>query len=369
MPVEDAVAPAAPAADAPAPVAVPPLPPAPLTYPPAPVVPRAAGGEESALPQPGAATGESAAIPEPVASTRPRRSKGAIVAIWLLAIGLVLAVAAGAWLVVQFLEAQEQISDQKDRISEQEDEIERQKELIDRKDTFGAAMNGLLDTAAVFQGVPTTSIVPWDEYQALVNRAWGHRWDAAKLTTDTEQVVAAAEELGAVWAAAQQEVSSNATGTAYESVIDRLGAGLVRSLLDRDSCGDEENILGCVWSDEPYLVHFDAAADVEPFMTDELRTGIAYHEFAHVLQFTNQEALDAVLPAFSGDHEVMADCFALTFLPGWKLDHRIWVSSYEYWDVSIGYGQVCSDAQKQAVRDWYAGLPVTSRQLQAENAS
>jgi hypothetical protein len=308
--------------------------------------------------------------PSPPASVPARRSTGAVVTIWLLAVALVLVLAAGAWLAGQFVKAQQQISDQEDRISEQDDEIEQQKELIDEKETFGAAMNGLLGTAAQFDGVLTASIVPWDRYQTLVDQAWAHRWNADELSRDTEQVGVAASQLEEVWAKAQQEASTNVTGSNYESVIDRLGAGLVRSVLDEKSCGiDDDSILGCVFSNQPYVVHFDASGDVEPYMTDELRTGIAYHEFAHVLQFANPEALDAELPAFDGDYEVMADCFALTFLDGWKLDHRIWISSYEYWDVSIGYGKVCSESQQQAVRDWYAGLPATSRQLQAETSS
>ena len=64
----------------------------------------------------------------------------------------------------------------------------------------------------------------------------------------------------------------------------------------------------------------------------------------------------AVLESFGGDSETMADCFALTYLPGWKLDHRIWTSSYMYWDVNIGYGYTCNEQQREAVRTWYDGL-------------
>jgi hypothetical protein len=52
----------------------------------------------------------------------------------------------------------------------------------------------------------------------------------------------------------------------------------------------------------------------------------------------------------------MADCFALTYLDGWTLDHRVYVSDYEYWDVSIGYGYTCDESQRQVIRDWYAQL-------------
>ncbi len=67
----------------------------------------------------------------------------------------------------------------------------------------------------------------------------------------------------------------------------------------------------------------------QPWMTDFIQTGIAYHEFAHVLQFTNPEATDAAVAAFGGDVETMADCYSLTYLLGWTLDHTVWVSSFE----------------------------------------
>jgi len=42
-------------------------------------------------------------------------------------------------------------------------------------------------------------------------------------------------------------------------------------------------------------------------------------------------------------------------------DHRIWVNSWQYWDVSIGYGYTCTAKQKQVVRDWYNELGVQHR--------
>lgn len=52
------------------------------------------------------------------------------------------------------------------------------------------------------------------------------------------------------------------------------------------------------------------------------------------------------------------------YLPGWKLDHQILTSRYEYWDVSLGYGLTCDETQRQAIRTWIDSpgievLPVT----------
>ncbi len=123
------------------------------------------------------------------------------------------------------------------------------------------------------------------------------------------------------------------------------------------------DVLACVDSENPLVVHVDAADDGLEYTNDWLRTGIAYHEFAHVLQFTNPEPTEAALVSFDGDVETMADCFALTYLDGWTLHHTIWVSSYQYWEVDVGYGYTCTDAQRQVVRDWYGQLGVHARQI------
>jgi hypothetical protein len=297
---------------------------------------------------------------------RSRRSRGAKSAVWLLSAALLLLLAAGAWLTLQYLAAQDQISEQENKLQQQEDEIEEQRELIEEKESFGAAMAALMMTTQKFDGVLTASVVPWGSYERLAERAWAHRWDVEKLAADTGQVEFETEQLEQAWAEAHIEVGSNASGTTFEAVIDSLGGGFVRSVLDNDSCDGDDSALGCVYENDPFLVHFDADEHTQPFMTDEIRTGIAYHEFAHVLQFTNPEATEVAVVSFGGDWEVMADCFALTYLPGWALDHVVWTSSYEYWEVSIGYGVACSEPQRQAVRDWYGQLGVQPQTVGAE---
>lgn len=250
---------------------------------------------------------------------------------------------------------------------EQDNKIQQQRELIEEKESFGAAMGTLMTTTEKFDAVLTASVVPWETYERLAERAWTFRWDVAELAAATDQVEFETQQLEQAWAVAQLEMQSNASGSVYEAVIDSLGGGFVRSVLDNESCDGGESVLGCVYENDPLVVHFDAAENTQPFMTDEIRTGIAYHEFAHVLQFTNPEASEVAVTSFGGDWEVMADCFALTYLPGWALDHVVWTSSHEYWEVSIGHGVTCSEPQRQAVRDWYGQVGVQPQTIGTEH--
>jgi hypothetical protein len=278
------------------------------------------------------------------------------VAIVLLSIALAAAVAALAYFLIRLDAANRLIDDQ-------ERQIKDQHELIDKKETFGAEMKGLLDTAHRFDGVLLTSIVPWERYEAAAERAWDDRRNPESLDRDTDDVRAATKELEDILSAAKEEASTNTTRSKYESVIDKLSHGFATSVLEDADALCESDVLACVISDDPYTVHFDAADNKVAYMTDWLRTGVAYHEFAHVLQFTNPEPTEVALKSFKGDDETMADCFALTYLPGWKLDHRIWVNSYTYWDVSIGYGHTCNSAQKKVIRDWYGQLGFQARPI------
>ena len=249
------------------------------------------------------------------------------------------------------------------RIEKQDGQLEEQRELIEKKETFGAAMKVLMDTAAGFEGVLMTSIVPLDRYEAIAGQAWSHRWDPFQLDGDIADARAATADLDELLSAATVEATTNSTGTTNEAVIDQLGGGYVASVIDDADTLCETDVLACVISNDPYTVHFDAADSSVPYMTDWLRTGLAYHEFAHVLQMTNPAPTETALESFGGDQETMADCFALTYLDGWTLDHTIWVSSYQYWEVSVGYGYTCNDAQRQAVRDWYGQLGVQVRPI------
>lgn len=65
-------------------------------------------------------------------------------------------IGAGVYLALTLLELERANT----RIEKQDDELEQQRELIDKKETFGAAMDELLGTAAKFEGVLIPTVVP-----------------------------------------------------------------------------------------------------------------------------------------------------------------------------------------------------------------
>jgi hypothetical protein len=295
---------------------------------------------------------------EPVASTPPvpKRSRVKLVVIILLSVLLAAAISV---LVVAFL----QLKAANARIQQQQQQIRQQQNLIDEKQTFGAAMQKLMETAHKFDGVPMAAIVPIDGYQAIATREWVERESASSVGHETETVKKAQARLDALLKDAATQAATNTTGTAFETTIDQLGQGFVSSSIDdvHGMCSAEA--LACVDFSDPYTVHFDVSDNSLPWMTDFVRTGVAYHEFAHVLQATNPTLTATALQSFGGDRETMADCFALTYVPGWTLDQQIYVSSYEYYDVSIGYGYTCNADQMQVIRDWYQKVGVHARAI------
>lgn len=261
-----------------------------------------------------------------------------------------IALAAGVVLLLLQLQTMQERLDQRDQ------KIEEQKGLIERKETFGAAMQELMTTAERFEPVRIGGLVPQWQLEYLAQTAWRHRYDAAALDGYTQEAGALTEDLASRLAEAESEASANATGSAYESALDALGGGFVTTVIDDADALCGSDVYGCVLSADPQVVHVDSSDISLPYMTDRLKTGIAYHEFAHVLQLTNPEPTETALAAFDGDHETMADCFSLTYLDGWTLDNRVWVDAYQYWDITLGYGLVCDEGQRQVVRDWYEQL-------------
>ena len=234
--------------------------------------------------------------------------------------------------------------------------IDKQNDLIEDKQTFDSAMQDLVDKAGEFDGALFGTLVPQDQLYVLAARGWKDRWDADAMTKATDDAKSLTADLTAQLAKAADEASANASKTEYETVIDKLGGGFVTTAIDDADALCLDDVLGCVTSDDPYTIHIDKADVHAPYMTDFIRKGIAYHEFAHVLQYTNPDASDLAAESFGGNVETMADCFALTYLKGWALHQTVWVSDVQYYEVDVGYGYTCNSKQKGVIRTWYEGL-------------
>ncbi|SIR66276.1 hypothetical protein SAMN05880568_0880 [Microbacterium sp. RURRCA19A] len=277
----------------------------------------------------------------------------ALLTVFVAAVGL-----GFLWLATQLQEARTQIDDQRQQIDDQQQRLDEQQEMIDRKEQFGAAMNDLYATVDPLVGLPYATIVPWYRVEDLADRAWIHRRNPAALDQEVADLQRLTSEISAHSAAVTAQAASNASGTAWEATLDSLGRGWVSTVFeDATPCG--ATALACVSGAEPFTVHVRADSRTDPTMTDWIRTGAAYHEYAHVLQFTNPQPTDDALASFGGDVETMADCYALTFLDGWSLDHKVAIDAYSYYEVNVGYGYTCDANQRQVIRDWVGRLGVT----------
>jgi len=275
---------------------------------------------------------------------------------------VVVAASAGFfWLSAQLAASQEQISDQQRQIIDQQRELEEQRAQLDRKEQFGAAMQELYATIDPLVGLPYASLVPWSEVEAFARSAWAHRESVVTMERDIADVERFTTKLAGRVEAARSAAATNATGSPWEATLDTLGRGWVSMAYDDSNrpCGLEA--MACVSSADPFVVHVSSDTRDDSTLTDWIRTGVAYHEYAHVLQFTNPEATASALTAFAGDVETMADCYALTVLDGWTLDHEVPIDSSSFWRVSVGYGYTCDDAQRQVIRDWVGSLGLQKR--------
>ena len=333
---------------APPPIAAPP-PPAPVPPVAAPPAPIAPAPPVEPTPQPAFEPVVAPAPPvepAPAEASPPKKKRkrpiGWIITVILLSLALI-AVGVLFWLAYQ-------------RLQDALIVIEDQKEVIDEKENFSAAMTELLGSAAQFEGQKVGSLVNPDQFDVLASRAYAQRHDASALARIADDVRATKTTLDEKFAAAAEQRANNASGTTYESVIDSLGGGFVTTSVDDADSLCESDVLGCVTSDNPLVVHIDAADVSLPYMTEFIQQGVAYHEFAHVLQETNPAETDVALVAFSGDRETMADCYALTYLDGWTLHHTVPINNFEYYEVDIGYGYTCDETQRQAIIDWYESL-------------
>ena len=150
----------------------------------------------------------------------------------------------------------------------------------------------------------------------------------------------------------------NSSGSLSEELVDGAGDGFIDVRWDAASvCGasdrDGWRTTGCVLRGDSLTIHL--LAESEYSSEWELRMMVV-HELAHVYQRADaarfmdgsrdyERLLDQGL--FQGSSEKMADCYALTYHDEWTLETE------DYW---IGYGYVCDESEREAIRAWAADL-------------
>ncbi len=298
-------------------------------------------------------------VPGPEPTGKRQRPKASLaVRIWLIVLALLVVAALGAlaYVVLQLVEAQE-------LIDEQQEEIADLNEIVDTKEQFGAAMQQLMDTAREFEGAPMADLVPFDDYERLAQQAWSSRRSVRISDIHIGEAIRHTRSLQDTLERAAQQRSTNATHTLAEDILDSYGAGFVTLAYDDVDKLCEQDVLGCVLDTDPYVVHLDRNDLRHPSVDKWGERHITLHEFAHVLQFTNPVATESAGKAFGDDWEFMADCYALHTTGDWSLDRRVWINSYSYWDVQYGYGRVCDAGQRKVIDDWLDRIGVVHRPI------
>ncbi|MCS5722319.1 hypothetical protein N1028_15420 [Herbiconiux sp. CPCC 203407] len=172
---------------------------------------------------------------------------------------------------------------------------------------------------------------------------------AAALRADLEQKVASARER-----------SANASGSITEAIVDAAGSGFIDIRWDAASaCSTAADpgreTIGCVLTADPLTVHLLPETEVGSVWMNQM---LVTHELAHVYQRADDQGAADYSGAyrdllaqglFQSSDEAMADCFALTYFDQWSLTNG---------SESQGTGYVCNEPERQAIRDWAAGLNV-----------
>lgn len=157
--------------------------------------------------------------------------------------------------------------------------------------------------------------------------------------------------------AAAEKRRVNRSGSLTEELVDRATDGFIDTRWDAASAcpGAKEKgriTTGCV-KGRALVVHLLPESELDGEW--EMRMLVA-HELAHVYQradrarFKNYRGRADRLVGrglFQGSREKMADCYALTYYGRWTLSQG---------STTYGYGYVCGQAERTAIRSWAADL-------------
>jgi hypothetical protein len=213
------------------------------------------------------------------------------------------------------------------------------------------------ELAVVFDGTPVGYLVAgferlYRQDEAMADPNLGE-YSAKTIVTQTTTF---REQLEASIATAETR-RTNASGSVAEGIVDAAGKGFIDIQWDAAAvCLPDERedwtTTACVKKEDSLTIHLLPENELGEWAS----TRTVVHELAHVYQradnarfLNNDGEYKALLEQglFQGSMEVMADCFSLAYYNEWTLSQD---------DQNIGYGYVCGDSERQAIRAWAASI-------------
>ncbi|WP_344358379.1 hypothetical protein [Brachybacterium phenoliresistens] len=223
---------------------------------------------------------------------------------------------------------------------------------------FDAERERYYELVAELEGNPAAPLVTLPgQYARLEDRAASVGTNEFSAQTVAQEAQRRREDLEQhVDAAADR--AANSSGSLSEGLVDEAGDGLIDIRWDADAvCAQSERegwtTFGCVLGADALTVHLQP----EDSFTGEWDIQMTVqHELAHVYQRADRARFDdgsseydelLEQGLFQGSVELMADCYALTYYDEWTLETD---------SVEVGYGYVCDESERDAIREWSASI-------------
>lgn len=216
--------------------------------------------------------------------------------------------------------------------------------------------------AAQLEGNPVAALVT---QPARFDRLQKRAESAALIENEAARLAAQARDYRSELEQAVTEAQArrtNESGTIAEQLVDDAGDGFIDIRWDADKeCSVSSTpgavTAGCV-SEDPIAVHV-LPPDAQRGGDQGIRL-VVLHELTHLYTRAENDAAGAAKSTsltmteqglFQGSSESFADCYALTYLNATSLESD---------GASFGYGYVCNDAERAAIRSWAAevGAPL-----------
>ncbi|MDQ2662337.1 MAG: hypothetical protein M3Y52_10745 [Actinomycetota bacterium] len=225
---------------------------------------------------------------------------------------------------------------------------------------FRTEVETIRTLSAAFDGNPVAPLIldqlRLAELEAKASASDITVWEAKSIEQNARWMRESLEPL--IAAAEQRRV--NVSGKLSEAMVDEAANGYIDIVWDAaehcgPSSGEEYTVTGCAAGGSSPVIHL---LPDSTFSSEWALRMTVIHELAHIYQSADAARFaDRVSDAhrlveqgmFAGSRESMADCFALTYYGEWVLADGL---------TEVGYGYICNEAERQAIRDWAASLKV-----------